>query len=127
MYHLRVKFVKRSEGRSSVAAAAYRAGEKLHDERAGVTHDYTRKGGIEHTEVLLPENIPAQLANRETLWNTVEAGSPRKDAQLAFEVEVALPRELSHEKRVELARTFAQEQLVAKGLIELLPVSWTAT
>ena len=116
MYHLRVKFVKRSEGRSSVAASAYRSGEKLVDEREGKTHDYTRKSDIEHSEILLPDHMPANLGSRETLWNAVETGIKRKDGQPAFEVEVALPRELSHEQCAQLAREFAIDQFVAKGL-----------
>lgn len=116
MYHLRVKFVKRSEGRSAVAAAAYRSGEKLSDEREGKTHDYTRKSDVEYSEILLPDHMPGTLAHREALWNAVETGIKRKDGQPAFEVEVALPRELSHEQCAQLAREFALDQFVAKGL-----------
>lgn len=116
MYHLRVKFVKRSQGRSSIAAAAYRSGQKLTDEREGKTHDYTRKRDIEYSEILLPDHMPETLQDREALWNAVETGIKRKDGQPAFEVEVALPRELSHEQCAELARTFAQEHFVDKGL-----------
>ncbi len=116
MYHLRVKYVKRSEGRSSVAAAAYRAGEKLTDEREGKTHDYTRKRDIEYSEILLPDHMPEELGNREALWNAVETGIKRKDGQPAFEVEVALPRELSHEQCAKLAHSFAKEHFVDNGL-----------
>ncbi len=116
LYHLRVKFVKRSEGRSSVAASAYRSGTKMQDEREEKTHDYTRKRDIEYSEILLPEGLPEELEDRETLWNTVEAGIKRKDGQPAFEVEVALPRELTHAQCAQLARQFAQEQFAAKGL-----------
>lgn len=116
MYHLRVKFVKRSEGRSSVAAAAYRSGEKLVDEREGKTHDYTRKQDIEHSEIILADHMPDQLAPRGALWNAVETGIKRKDGQPAFEVEVALPRELSREQCVQLVREFATAEFVDKGL-----------
>lgn len=116
MYHLRVKFVKRSEGRSSVAAAAYRSGEKLTDEREAKTHDYTRKSDVEFSEILLPDHMPETLKHREALWNAVETGIKRKDGQPAFEVEVALPRELSHEQCAQLVREFAHDQFVAKGL-----------
>jgi len=116
MYHLRVKFVKRSEGRSAVAAAAYRSGEKLNDEREAKTHDYTRKSDIEFSEILLPDHMPEELRNRAALWNAVETGIKRKDGQPAFEVEVALPRELTHEQCAQLAREFAQDHFVAKGL-----------
>ena len=116
MYHLRVKFVKRSEGRSSVAAAAYRSGERLTDEREGKTHDYTRKRDIEHKEVMLPDHMPAELSQREALWNAVETGIKRKDGQPAFEVEVALPRELDKEQCVQLVREFAHDHFVDNGL-----------
>jgi hypothetical protein len=68
-----------------VAAAAYRASEALHDERYGLMHDYTRKEGVEHSEILLPEGAPKSLADRQTLWNQVEANEKRKDSQLARE------------------------------------------
>ena len=116
MYHLRVKYVKRSEGRSSVAAASYRSGTRMVDSREDKTHDYTRKKDIEYSEVLLPDHMPDTLADRETLWNAVETGIKRKDGQPAFEVEVALPRELTHEQCAQLVREFAQDQFVAKGL-----------
>lgn len=116
MYHLRVKFVKRSEGRSAVAASAYRSGTEMRDEREGKTHDYTRKSDVEYSEILLPDHMPAELAQREALWNAVETGIKRKDGQPAFEVEVALPRELTHEQCAQLAREFAQDMFVAKGL-----------
>lgn len=117
MYHMRVKFVKRSEGRSSVAAAAYRACERLTDERADVTHDYTRKGALDHSEIMLPDGLPERLADRGTLWNTIETTLTHPRAQPAFEVEVALPRELTREQCVELVRRFAQEQFVNQGLV----------
>ena len=118
IYHLHARFVKRSEGRSAVAAAAYRAGEKLRDERRGETFDFRHKSGqVQHQEVLLPDHVPERLADRQTLWDTVETGIKRKDGQPAFEVEVALPRELSPEQRVELAQGFAQREFVDNGLI----------
>lgn len=117
MYHLHVRFVKRSEGKSSVAAAAYRAGEKLPDERRGNISDFSHKSFIEHKEILLPEHLPEWLSNRSTLWNTVETGLARKDAQPAFEVEVALPRELDSAQCVQLVRSFAREHFTKQGLI----------
>lgn len=116
MYHLRVKFVKRSEGRSSIAAAAYRSGTRLTDSREEKTHDYTRKSDIEYSEILLPDHMPEELRHREALWNAVETGIKRKDGQPAFEVEVALPRELTHDQCAQLARKFALDHFVAKGL-----------
>ena len=117
IYHLRVKFVKRSAGRSSVASAAYRAGERLKDERTGKHHDYARREDVTHAEVLLPEGAPDHLQDRSTLWNEVEQSHRRKDAQVAFEVELALPRELSHEERVRLAETFTRREFVDQGLV----------
>ncbi len=116
IYHLRAKFVKRSDGRSSVAASAYRSGTKMQDEREDKTHDYTRKRDIEYSEILLPDHMPDALADREALWNAVETGIKRKDGQPAFEIEVALPRELTHDQCAQLAREFALDQFVAKGL-----------
>ena len=118
IYHLHVRFVKRSEGRSSVAAAAYRAGEKLRDDYRGETFDFRHKADqVEHKRVLCPDYVPEHLANRQALWGTVEETLNYKTGQPAFEVEMALPRELTHEQRVELAEGFAQREFVDKGLI----------
>lgn len=116
IYHLRVKFVKRSAGRSAVAAAAYRSGERLKDELRGTVEDYTRKRDIEHTEVMLPEHIPVAMQDRETLWNAIETGIKHPRGQPAFEVEVALPRELDKEQCVQLVREFAHDHFVDNGL-----------
>lgn len=116
IYHLRVKYVKRSAGRSAVAASAYRSGTRQKDERTGETHDYTRKRDIEHAEILLPEGLPERLFERGVLWNAVETGIKRKDGQPAFEVEAALPRELSREQCLGLVREFANDMFVARGL-----------
>jgi len=115
MYHLHVRFIKRTAGRSSVAAAAYRAGEKIKDERTGTLYDFTHKTHVTHQEVLLPEHLPERLQDRATLWNTVELGL-RANGQPAFEVEFALPRELTGEQRTALARQFAKREFVDKGL-----------
>lgn len=110
IYHLRAKIISRSKGQSTVAgaayrsgghsathAAAYRSGEKLKDERTGRTFDYGRKQGIVHTEILAPQNAQNWVYNRSSLWNQVELAEKRKDAQVAREIEISLPRELSHE------------------------------
>lgn len=117
MYHLHVHFIQRSQGQSSVAAAAYRAGEKLVDERRGSTLDFRHKDHVEHNEILLPDHVPEELLDRGTLWNRVEDQLGRKDGQPAFEVEVALPRELSPTQCAELARSFANEHFVKEGMI----------
>ena len=89
---------------------AYRAGEKLTNERDGITHDYTAKQGVEHAEIVLPEGVSADWArDRSTLWNAAEFAEKRKDARVAREFEIALPHELSAEQRLEATREFAQE------------------
>lgn len=122
IYHLSAKVIGRKGGRSSVAAAAYRAGGRLRDERQGIEHDYSRKGGIVHAEILAPENAPDWMRDRDRLWNAVEAVERRKDAQLAREIEVALPRELDRGERLELLRGFVQRQFVDRGMIADLAV-----
>ncbi len=122
IYHLSAKVIGRKGGRSSVAAAAYRAGGRLRDERQGIEHDYSRKGGVMHAEILAPENAPDWMRDRDRLWNAVEAVERRKDAQLAREIEVALPRELDRGERLELLRGFVQRQFVDRGMIADLAV-----
>ena len=119
LFSMRMQVIKRSAGRSAVAAAAYRAGEKLRDERQGITHDYRNKGGVEHKEILLPENAPAwvQGIDRETLWNSVEAHERRKDSQTARELRVMIPRELGPDKRIALVRDYVQNSFVARGMV----------
>ncbi|WP_417318509.1 Ti-type conjugative transfer relaxase TraA [Erythrobacter aureus] len=124
IFHFSAKVIGRSSGRSAVAAAAYRAGERLHDERIDRTHDFTNKAGVLHSEVMLPKGAPEAFADRATLWNAVEAAEKRKDAQLAREVEFALPRELSKKDNVRLAREFVKAEFVEKGMIADLNVHW---
>ena len=122
IYHLSVKIHSRSTGASVVAAAAYRAGEKLRDERARHTHDYRRKRGVIHREILLPEGAPAAWLDRAALWNAVDAAERRHDAQMAREIEIALPRELSLEANIKLARDFARAECVSLGMVADLAV-----
>jgi len=104
-----MKPIARSTGRSAVASAAYRTAEKLTNVRDGLTHDFTRKVGVEHVEIMLPEGINADWAkDRSALWNAAEFAENRKDARVAREFEVALPHELSREQRIALAVEFAQ-------------------
>src|ERR1035437_2597393 len=93
---------KRSAGRSATAAAAYRSGQELHDRRIDRVFDYTRRRGVLHSEILAPENTPEWMRDRGQLWNAVEAVEKRKDAQLAREVLVSLPHELTPEQRLDL-------------------------
>lgn len=112
-----IQIVKRSDGRSSVAFAAYRAAALLHDERIDRTHDYTRKSGVIHTEILAPEHAPDWVRDRQRLWNEIELASKRQDAQVAREFMLPLPHELSDGQRLALVRDFAAQMFVAKGMI----------
>jgi Ti-type conjugative transfer relaxase TraA len=110
IYHLSMKPIARSGGRSAVAAAAYRASVKLTNERDGQTHDFTARRGVEHAEIVLPKGVEAEWAkDRSALWNAAEAVEKRRDARVAREIEVALPHELTADQRLELTREFAQE------------------
>lgn len=124
IYHFSAKVVSRANGSSAVASSAYRAAERLTDDRLGRDHDFTNKAGVVHSEIMLPEGAPAHLADRATLWNAVEAGEVRKDAQLARDVEFAIPRELNQQQGIALARDFVAREFVAKGMIADLNVHW---
>lgn len=124
IYHFSAKIISRGAGRSAVAAAAYRAATRLHDERLGRTHDFSNKAGVVHSEVMLPEGAPERFAYRQTLWNEVEAGEKRKDAQLAREVEFAIPREMTQEQGIALAREFVAREFVERGMVADLNVHW---
>jgi Ti-type conjugative transfer relaxase TraA len=117
IYHLTAKVISRARGQSVVASAAYRAGQTLADDRYGLTHDYTHKKGVEHSEILAPEGAPSWVLDRQRLWNEVEAFEKRKDAQLARELEIALPIELTAAEQVALARDYALRNFVSKGMI----------
>ena len=99
-----------------MAAAAYRSGEKLVNEWDGMTHDYTRKGGVVHTEIMLPSHAPPEFQDRSTLWNSVEQIEKSSDAQLAREIEVALPVELSRAEQLALVRSFVKDNFVDAGM-----------
>ncbi len=136
IYHFSAKIIGRSSGRSAVASAAYRAAEALHEATPDLDHDYSAKQGVVHSEIMLPEGAPARWRAaddsrtalrvvRERLWNEVEAGEKRKDAQLARDIEIALPRELGKAEAIRLVRDFVQEQFVARGMVADLNVHWT--
>ncbi|MBW9060891.1 Ti-type conjugative transfer relaxase TraA [Agrobacterium pusense] len=110
IYHLSTKPVSRSSGRSAVASAAYRCAVLLVNHRDGLVHDFTRKEGVEHIEIVLPDGLSADWAfDRSALWNAAEFAEKRKDARVAREFEIALPHELSPEGRLKAARAFAQD------------------
>jgi Ti-type conjugative transfer relaxase TraA len=118
IFHLSTKIVSRNTGRTALAAAAYRSGDRLEQDGIdGAVHDYTRKGGVVHTEILAPPGAPAWMHDREALWNDVDRLERQKNSQLAREIEVALPVELNLAQQVELLRTFAENELVARGMI----------
>ena len=117
IYHLTANVISRARGQSMVAAAAYRLGAALRDQRYGVTHNYVGKRGVTHSEIMAPPAAPHWAYDREALWNTVEAGELRKDSQLARLIEVSLPIELSADERVALVRDYVAEEFVAKGMI----------
>lgn len=116
IYHCHCKIISRGQGRSSVGAAAYRSGEKLYNEYDGIEHDYTKKGGVAYSEIMLCENAPKEYQDRQTLWNAVEQIEKSSKAQLAREYEVALPVELSREEQIKLVRDFAKENFVDNGM-----------
>ncbi|MCG9057316.1 MobA/MobL family protein, partial [Laribacter hongkongensis] len=115
IYHLSVKTVSRSAGRSATAAAAYRAGVEITDERTGEIHNYTRKGGVESADLVLPASAPEWSADRATLWNAAEQAETRKNSTVAREFEIALPEELSPAERRRLACDFARELVEHHG------------
>ena len=103
--HFPVSIIKRSEGRSAVAAAAYRSGTKLTNEWDGLTHDYTRKGDIVHAEIMLPAHAPPKFADRSTLWNSVEQIEKARDSQLAREIEAAKGEPMTETKQTSTTKT----------------------
>ena len=139
IYHLHVNIISRNSGRSSVAAAAYRAGEKLHNERDGITHDYskrnavnsaayrsgeklndydfTTKRGVVYAEIILPKYAPEEFQDRATLWNAVEKSEKRCDAQTVREIDVALPAEFDRKKQIDITREYIRENFVNHGMI----------
>jgi len=115
-YHLSVKTIKRSAGRSATAAAAYRVGERIECLREGRVHDYTRKQGIEETFILTPKDAPDWAQDRSRLWNEAEASETRRNSVTAREWELALPSEISAEARSQITRDFAQELVSRYGV-----------
>ena len=109
--------ISRSQGRSVTASSAYRVAERIEDRRTGLTFDYAAKGGVDHTEILAPDHAPDWVHDRSELWNRVEESETRKNSQVAREVRVALPDELTHAQRVALVRDYAQAQFVDRGMV----------
>ncbi|EFO2386143.1 hypothetical protein DRR62_28470 [Escherichia coli] len=117
IFHMSAQTITRSKGHSSVAAAAYRHGEKLTDEHTGEIHDYSKKKGISDSVILIPESADRNFLKPAYLWNTIEKSEKRKDAQLAREFNIALPVEMTDEQKKALAIDFCQEHFVKNGMI----------
>ena len=117
LFHLNVTQIKRSKGQSAIAAAAYRAGEKLYSEHYGETSDYSNKGGVICSEILLPDHAPREYTDRQTLWNAVEKAEHGKNAQLAYSFDIALQNEFSLDENIALARQFLLEHFVSRGMV----------
>jgi len=116
IYHCSIKIISRGKGRSAVAAAAYRAAEKIVNQYDGEIHDYTKKGGVVHSEILLPDHAPTEYKDRAVLWNAVEKAERYKTAQLAREIEIALPVELTAEQNQNLVREYVNQHFVSVGM-----------
>ena len=117
IYHLRATMISRSQGRSATAAIAYRVAGRIEDRRTGLVFDYAARGGVDHTEILAPDHAPDWVRDRSELWNRVEEAETRKNSQVAREVRVALPAELTHAQRLELVREFVRSQFVDRGMV----------
>lgn len=116
-YRFAAQVISRSQGRSVTAAAAYRSTSVIADARTGEIHDYTRKGGVEWTGIMAPEDVPSWAHDREKLWNMVEQKEVRRDAQLAREVQLSLPHELNFQQRRALVKDFVQREFVGRGMV----------
>jgi len=112
-----VGHIKRTAGHTAIAAAAYRAGEKIYDAYYGETQDYSRKKGVVATKIYAPDYVPERLRDRQTLWTEVEFNEHRKDAQLAYSLDIALQNEMTMEENIELLDRFVTEEMVPIGMI----------
>lgn len=117
IYHLHAKILGRSNGRSATAAAAYRAGVCITDERTGVIYDFSRRRHVVWRAIAAPDEAADWVCDRERLWNTVEQAERRRDAQVAREIEVAIPIELSGIDRMRLIAEFVDTEFVASGMV----------
>lgn len=115
-YHLSVKTIKRSAGRSATAAAAYRSASVIACDREGRMHDYTAKRGVEACFILAPEGAPSWAQDRAALWNAAEARETRSNSVTAREWELALPSEISDAARIEITRAFAAQLVERYGV-----------
>ena len=120
IYHLQIKIIGRGEKcqcHSATAGSAYRSASKILDERTGILHDYTKKTGVEYSEIMTPEHAPEWANDRAILWNEVEKIEKSSDAQLSREIEMSLPKELNKEQHIELVREYVKENFVNRGMV----------
>ena len=116
IFHLSVKIISRSKGQSAIASAAYRSGQRLIDRENGQVKDFTHKRGVQYSEIQLPEQASNTYSDRETLWNAVQTKEAKSNAQLAREVEVAVPVELSRDQQIQLVHDYVQQNFVDQGM-----------
>jgi hypothetical protein len=116
-YHFAAALVCRSRCQSAVAAAAYRAGIAIRDERIGKTFDYTRRRGVLHTDIHTPDYVLDWMRERARLWNAIEKSEKRRDSQIARSIDIALPHELTLQQNIELVRDFVRDVFVSRGMI----------
>ena len=116
IYSLNINIISKGKGKSAVAAAAYRAGEKITNEHDGEIHDYTKKKGIIATEIQLPENAPEEFYDRAVLWNSVEKSERAKNAQLCREIRLALPNEFDADQNEYLVHEYVRQNFVSRGM-----------
>lgn len=117
IYQLQVSVVSRGKGKSAVASAAYCAAEKITNEYDGVLHDYTKKQGVIHSEIILPDHVPREFKERSFLWNSVEGAEKSCSSRLARQIEIALPKEVPQNEQIKLVRDYIQTNFVSKGMI----------
>lgn len=117
IYHLSAQVIGRASGRSATGAAAYRAGEVIVEARTGEVHDYSRKRGVLHSEILAPAGAPDWALDRAELWNRVELAEKRKDAQVCRELNIALPCELTGPQRLDLIHRYVKQNFVRHGMV----------
>ena len=115
-FHLEAKVISRGSGRSAVAASAYASCSEMYNDYDGVTHDYRKKTGLVHSEIMLPTMAPAEWTDREKLWNAVEEVEKTRDSRLSRELVVALPRELDSSVWIEMLENYLKEECVSKGM-----------
>ena len=117
IYHLTVSVLSRARGHRIVASAAAQSATKLRDQYYGITHNHSRKAGVELAEIRAPAAVPSWVYDRELLWNRVEAAERRKDSQLARIIELSLPVELTPLQSIELLREYVDADVVSRGMV----------